>query len=384
MNLNPSSTSFAAKPTGNPGSGLELLYYDGARLAAYQELPGMKRFLEYFRAYRDPTISPVDRSGVLIFPVRMRSLFPLPRMRVFTDSFEDVCNQRAQELLVRAEKLDTSLYVFWSGGIDSTCVLISLLKMATTVQKERIVVLMSEDSIFEYSGFYRDHIRGKLRRESAMLFSYILGTKNLIVNGECNDQLFGSDIISLVINRFGADVIHEPYSRDLFRTFFTEKMADDWETAWRYVWLFERLCDSAPITLSSNYDHFWWINFAMKWQTVFMRVLSFVAERNAKLITKPYVEKYYAPFFNSESFQLWSMNNPRARVKDGWRSYKWPAKEVIYNFTKDADYRDTKLKRGSLHFLRAGHAPAQFIDDRFKFYKELAPERFYEPANVFV
>ena len=141
----------------------------------------------------------------------------------------------------------------------------------------------------------------------------------------------------------------------------------------------------APIPLESNFDMFWWINFCVKWQTVYMRLLAHTAERNAHLLSPSYLKSYYAPFYNTEAFQLWSMNNPRQRMKNGWRSYKWPAKEVIYEFTKDADYRDKKLKRGSLMFLvLTKQVPASFIDDKFVFYKELASEEFYEPTNDLV
>jgi hypothetical protein len=333
-----------------------------------------------------PTTAPVDRSGVLKFPVRMRSMFPLPQMRMFTKTYEELCNERAQQLLARAERLDTWLYAFWSGGIDSTCLLVSLLKNASPAQKERLVVLMSEESIAEYPLFYQKYIRGQLRRESAMLFPYIIGTPVVLVNGEHNDQLFGSDIIAPAINRFGADAVCGPYNRNLFAAFFVEGLSGEGmgDDAPRYVELFERLCDNAPITLSTNYDHFWWINFVLKWQTVYMRMLNYTAERNARLLSETYLRKFYAPFYNTEGFQLWSMGNTEQRLTNGWRSYKWPAKELIFNFTKDANYRDTKIKRGSLKFLILGQIANNFIDDKFGFHKQVALEDFYAKDNAFV
>lgn len=356
-----------------------LTFYDSLRLADCSYLPGVERLQAYFKVY-GRGIAPVDRSEVLKLPVRMKSLFPLPKMRAFNRTYEQVCNERARELLARAGKLDTDLYAFWSGGIDSTCLLVSLLKMASSAQRERIVVLMSEASIAENPVFYRMHIRGQLRRESAMLFPYILGTNNLIVNGEHNDQLFGSDIIADVINRFGADAVLAPYDFRLLLVFLTNAMGGDSDTAAFYVSLFERLKEGAPIEIESNYDLFWWINFVMKWQTVYMRMLSY----SARPLSLDYVKTYYEPFYNTEAFQLWSMNNPRQRLKNGWRSYKWPAKEVIFDFTKDADYRDRKSKRGSLKFLTLNHTSASFVDDKFAFHSELPSEQFYEPANDLV
>jgi hypothetical protein len=355
--------------------------YNANCLARYQDLPGIKEFLFYFRAYEDPNMSPVDRTGVIKFPVRTKSLCPLPQLRLFMPTYEEVCNERAQELLARAEKLDTSLYVFWSGGIDSTCVLVSLLKNAFVAQRERIVVVMSEDSIAEYPAFYHQHIRGKLRRESAMMFPYIIGTHRVLVSGENNDQLFGSDIIASVINRFGFDAVLEPYNRELFMVFFTTEMGE--HAARLYVRLFEELKERAPVVLKTNYDVFWWINFAVKWQTAYMRMLSFTAKRNVHLLSEHYVKTYYAPFYSTESFQLWSLSNPRQRVRDGWRSYKWPAKEIIYEYTKDADYRDNKLKRGSLQYLAVKHIPF-IIDENFKCHESITPEEFYVEDNDFI
>jgi hypothetical protein len=205
------------------------------------------------------------------------------------------------------------------------------------------------------------------------------------VTGECNDQLFGSDITPQMGNRFGHDVVQQPYDPDLFVSFFAER-TKSYDIAELYVQLFEQLKAKAPVELKTNFDMFWWINFALKWQTVYMRVLSWTAERNLNLLSLKYLQSYYAPFYNTDGFQLWSMNNPDKRMRNGWRSYKWPAKEVIYDFTKDADYRDNKLKRGSLFHLIGCHVPPNFIDDKIVFYKnkELASEHFYEPNNDLV
>ncbi|PWT76947.1 MAG: hypothetical protein C5B60_03460 [Chloroflexi bacterium] len=357
-------------------------HYRSDYVKQYDTLPGMRKFTAYFRLYR--RVVPVDRAGTITFPIRTKCLFPLPRMRAFAKTYEALCNERARELLKRAEKLDVPLYVFWSGGVDSTCVLVSLLKNSTSAQKQRIVVLLSEDSITEYPAFYLKYIRGQLPCRSAMLFPYILGSKNLLVSGEHNDQLFGSDVTAEAINRFGAEAIAGAYDPKLFQAFFAEKLSGDEATAGFYVKLFERLKDSAPVPIKTNFDLFWWVNFAVKWQTVYTRMLSFTARRNAKKLSAKYLADYYAPFYCTEGFQLWSMNNLDSRIKDGWRSYKWPAKELIYEFTKDADYRDTKIKRGSLQYLFVQHLQFNLMDDHFKFHDKLGPEIFYEPENDFV
>lgn len=362
---------------------MELLYYNPILVSdpRNHHLAGFKTFSSYFGIYNLGVV-PIDRTGTITFPVRTESLFPMPAFKTFTKTYEDICNERARELLQRAHTLNVPLYTFWSGGIDSTTVLVSLLKNATAQQRERIVVLMSEESISENPNFYRDHVHGKLKCDSSAMFPYLLGTKNLMVNGEHNDQVFGSDIVASVIARFGPEVIHKPYDRQLLYTFLSEKVGE--RLGEFYVVLFERLKDASPIDISTNYDIFWWINFSVKWQTVYTRMLSYTAKRNVPAVNAEYLQTYYAPFYNTESFQLWSMNNPDKKIRDEWRSYKWPAKKVIYDFTKDADYRDNKTKRGSLYHLILQQIPSNFIDSSYRFYEYCSPEEYHRPVNDFV
>jgi len=356
------------------------IYYRSAYLARYRDqLPGIDRFLAFFKVYGQNFSLPIDRSGVIKFPVKTKSLFPIPAMRPFAKPYVDICNDRAQAILKRAEKADASLYAFWSGGIDSTLMLVSLIKNAMPAQLERVVVLLDEASIDEYPAFYRDHIRGKLKRESSTLFPYLLGGKNIIVTGEHNDQLMGSDVVAKLISKFGAEVVHAPCNRKLLIAFFAEKMGE--ANAAFYADLFEKLTAAAPIPIKTNAELFWWINFALKWQSVYMRVLSYAASND---LTRDYLKSCYVVFYNTEEFQLWSMNNLDKKIKATWKTYKWPAKDIIYEFTNDADYRDNKIKRGSLQFLVAEHPQFNFIDDKLRLHEEATPEQFYAEENDFL
>jgi len=363
---------------------LRLIHYAPDIVTAQDnfDLPGIERFSNYFKIYGHGVV-PNDRTGTIRFPVRTTSLFPMPAFRPIAKTFEEICDERARELLARAEKMRVSLYTFWSGGIDSTLVLVSLLKRATPEQKKHIVVLMSEESITENPNFYRDHIRGKLRVESSAGFPLLLGGTHLIVNGEHNDQIFGSDIVAKFIGMFGARAMHQPYSRDTVRAFYNSFLKDD-AAANFYVDMFERVKAASPVPIDSNYLFFWWINFALKWQTVSLRTLTFASLRAAKNITLEYAMNTYAPFYRTEDFQLWSMSNLDKKIKDEWRTYKWVCKDIIYDYTKDAEYRDNKIKRGSLHFLITQQKVWPFIDEQFNFFETMDRTQYYESKNDFI
>jgi len=361
-----------------------LVYYNSESVTAEENshLPGIALFSNYFKLY-NKNVMPIDRSGTIRVPVKTASLFPLPEMRPFSKTFEEICNERAAELLKRADALNARLRVFYSGGIDSTLALISFLKCATPSQKKNIVVMMNENSISENPSFYREHIYGKLAVDSSQLFPYLIGGDDLIVNGEHGDQLFGADVFQNVIAAFGPDVIHRPYDRAMFFEFYDKKISDRGTTDF-FLDMFERIKDAAPIDIKTNYEFTWWLNFTLKWQNVTMRMLPFVAKRNLPSVTREYMDTRFEPFYRTDDFQLWSMLNPDKKIKETWNTYKYAAKDVIFAFTRDESYHANKTKVPSLYNLFLQRAIHDFIDEDLIYHEKLDASAYFEPNNDFV
>jgi hypothetical protein len=346
-------------------------------------VPGIAMFSRFTDIY-GKWVLPIDRTGTIRTPVRTVSLFPMPALRPQPKSYEVICNERAREVLNKADILDRDLFVFYSGGIDSTCVVVSLLKNATPTQKKRIVVLLSQESIMENPRFFEEHIRGKLRVESSTLFPYLLGRDHFILSGENNDQVMGSDKTAKLIEMFGEEAIHQPYKRETFEQVFGSSLGHEPKATAFYLDLFERLKRAAPMELRTNFEYLWWINFCLKWQAVFAYTLMFTPPRNTSRVTKEYITSHFTSFYNTEDFQLWSMNNLDKRIKDTWLTYKWVSKEVIYDYTKDAEYRDNKTKKGSRGFITRKNSCYNFLDENLMYHMELPPETYIEPVNDFV
>jgi hypothetical protein len=350
-----------------------------------QRNPGFARFLHAIALYGGKWAFPIDRTGRITIPIRSVSLFPIPEFRVFTNSYEEVCDQRARGLLEQADRLGVRIYVLYSGGIDSTCLLVSLLKHATPLQRKNIVVLLSHESISENPRFYEDHIRGKLRVESSLMFVNLLGGNDILLSAELNDQVLGSDVVAQLIVRFGASAIHRPYDRGQMVALFGTALNGDTRAAGFCVDLFERLRDAAPVPIHTNFDFLWWVNFTTKWQACLAYVLLFTPPRNARAVTREYLDTRFISFYNTDEFQLWSMNNLDKRIKGSWASYKWIAKQLIYDYTGDAEYRDHKTKvRSRPVILRQQPIHNRFLDEDMRFSNDLAPETYLQPSNDFV
>ncbi len=350
---------------------------------ANQTSPGMSRYSHFLKLYGKWTI-PVDRTGTITMPIHDVSLFPIPKFRTFPKTFEELCDERAAQVLADAEKLSTTMYVLYSGGIDSTCLLVSLLKHATPQQKENIVVLLSHESIIENPRFYDAHIRGKLRTGSSISFTDRIGADCYLLSAEHNDMVMGSEKIGKMMTRYGPESIYEPYNRDTIAGLFSGSFDGDMDLAHFYVDIFERIRNTAPVPIENNMDFLWWANFVVKWQSCFHYILLFTPPRNAEKVTQAYLDQRFISFYNTEDFQLWSMNNLDKRIKDTWKSYKWVVKDIIYNYNKDADYRDHKTKKGSLLPLIGFNPPHHFITEGIHFSNDLKPEEYLRPDNDFV
>ena len=345
--------------------------------------PGLKRFGTFFKFY-GKWVLPIDRTGTIKTPVRDHSLFPIPEFRIFSKTMAELCDERAIAVLREAERLGTPLYVLYSGGIDSSCVLVSLLKHATPSQKKNITVLLSHESIAENPRLYQEHIKGKILTASSISFPSRIGDDCMIVSGEHSDMVMGNDKIGKLLAHYGAQAVHAPYDRTLLTELFAEgSFEGDRVMAEFTLDLFERIRDAAPIPIISNMDMLWWANFALKWQACFHFILLFTPTQNASRVTQAYLDERFISFYNTDEFQLWAMNNLDKRIKDTWKSYKWVLKDIIYDYTNDAEYRAHKTKKGSLLPLIGYAPPHRFIDEHMHFHTALPQEDFLQSENDF-
>lgn len=364
----------------------ELLYCfpTAFRDPAVLDKPGIRNYSAMTSIFRG-TAAPIDRTGVITGPIKTVPLFPLPTFRPFKKTYAQICDERAVQILRDAEHLSIEIYVLYSGGIDSTCLLVSLLKHATQEQKKHIVVLLSHDSITENPRFYEEHIRGKLRTGSSVFFSNYIGRNDMLLSAEHNDMVMGNASLTTLINSHGLGVIHAPYKREMLVELFQNMMRKDAATAQFCFDVLERLCKAAPVPITTTFEFLWWYNIAMKWDWCYYYILFYTPKERADLVTREYLDTRFISFFNTDDFQLWSMNNLDKRIKDTWKSYKWIIKDIIYDYNKDAEYRDHKTKVESLPVVLT-HLPRpyKYIDTDARFHEGHLEERHFEANNDYI
>jgi len=282
----------------------------------------------------------VDRTGTLSNRFKYRVLTPIPEIPpIFTKSFNDICFERAQEIV----DLNKPISIMWSGGIDSTGALTPLMQ---TALPEQITVLFEPRSLIEYPWFFENHIKGKLKYKilDQHINRYERNPNEILVTGQNGDQLFTNPVI---FNNFKfkdilwVDIFDQPslfYKKSInqIRLMFKKQSVRNYirDNAQPFL-------DKSPFEIKTAFDFYWWVNFVIKWQGIEMVQNSL----NSTITAEKYSFLYN--FYNSTDFQLWSMVNHDLKVKDTKESYKYVIKDMIYNFTGDADYRDHKLKVSS-------------------------------------
>jgi hypothetical protein len=261
----------------------------------------------------------LDRTNTVDFGFKYKTITPIPELRIFTETFEQVCDARAIELVNLAETRNCKINLMWSGGIDSTVALVSLLR---TGKKDRLQIILSKASIGEYPKFYKDVIQAELPNQYYVVDSpkLLLDSRDINLTGEIGDQIFGS---AAIFKAFKKNKLFQPY-KTYISTDFLNRV--------------EEQVKKCPIELVTTFDFLWWFNFSMKYQNVQFRLYPSV-QLPFGTITH---------YFDTDAFQLWSLNNPDKKIKDTLESYKYVAKDYIYTYHQDDNYRDNKLKVGSL------------------------------------
>src|SRR5882672_5868243 len=298
-------------------------------------------------------VSLADRAGIVTMPFRFEvwEKFRLPvDLDGFTDTYEDCCNRRAQELLRLQDRQGVPIALFYSGGIDSTLVLVSFAKILGAELRSRVKVFLSIDSIRENPNFYYRFIRKNCDIESSEKFPYLFDGSHIIVGAEHNDQLFGAELVNKIARFTSFEEMKRPYRRkfvtEVFRARGMQKLGAN-------VWfdIISEHARRAPCPVETVFDFFWWLNFVFKWQSVYFRMLLRINKELHGNIDETFIDTFYHHFFSTVEFQKWAMINRDLKIGDSWRSYKFHAKELIYEFNKDRDYLENKTKQGSLYRL---------------------------------
>lgn len=294
---------------------------------------------EYIEACRFFSAPLIDRTKTLDAGIEFEVIDRLKDFSPTEKSFSEICGERAKFICEKSLAESRKIQILWSGGIDSTLALVSIIKeLEKREDLELMEVLLSKESIAEYPTFFRDVIEKKMNYIlfDPPIYDY-LDAEKIIVTGEHGDQLFGSDKAQhFVITNQAFRPFEEILPIVIARKLGSAKTVDS------IITFLAPQIEKSPVKIETLFDFLWWMNFSLKWQHVSLRM--FYEDGSEKFS----LDKNFIHFFSAKDFQNWSISNHESKIKRTWKSYKYVAKECIFDFHKDENYLLNKEKEQSL------------------------------------
>jgi hypothetical protein len=268
---------------------------------------------------------------------------PIPELTHNQLDFGKVIESIAESFCKKVNRLDLVPYVAWSGGIDSTSILVSLLKVGNQEFLKKLVVLCNEVGIKENPYFYSRFINNKLKTQNISEWEITAENydKIILVDGECGNQCYGWRSIHQQCYFGNFDFLNQSWAlgQNLARAFYNSN-----------EFMLELVQDSAklaPIDVRSVHDIIWWTNFNFKFDEALLRkVLDYTKNLTAEQ-TKKFYQHHLFRFFAQPDMQVWSMLTPDIRREHVHLAPKWILKNYIYQFDHNDLYLYSKSEQPS-------------------------------------
>lgn len=299
------------------------------------------------------------RMGTFNNPYNAKSspLYAMPALRNIDVKLADLYDERAIEIFKNAKIQNKKICIMWSGGIDSTSILVSFLKNLSPSDHEILTVILTTTSIIENFNFYSKFISEKLNclnyLDVEMTDDFL--NKHIVIHGDPGDCLFGPSMP--MYRSFIANGTHNTRWKDhlpkmkeelnkIAGTVMPHKNFGDW-----YVdKITNNLIDSKQDTyVSSISDWWWWAYFNFRWEFSCQRPFFYLRNFSCVHSISQHNINEFAKntFFNTEKFQLWSYSNLKSLVGGDVRNHKKEIKEYIFHFDQDENFQKNKDKVGT-------------------------------------
>ena len=265
----------------------------------------------------------VDRTGAMpsLLSVPYDPI-PVPDSNFKNKSFLDVSLDRARQLLAR----DQPICVLWSGGLDSTLALASL--VAEARYRDQIEIQCTWQSIMEAGSLFEDVVLPwnlRLRFDHTRIntlypYSHDCGTE-IYVSGFGGDQLFGKPKHSFRPEAQFSDAWYDGYSP-------------------AFLNIVEPGIHLSPRPIKTKRDLVWWMMFNFTWSTV---------KTDTQVMRPSHIAKRCMGFFDSADFQKWAVSTDT--YHDTTPGYRIPEMQALQTLTNHQNYCTLKLKSNSITWM---------------------------------
>jgi len=292
------------------------------------------------------------------------------------DSFEHVFDELIVRYCNEFAQHNKTIYISWSGGIDSTTIMTGFLRNAPKEILERIIILCNDDSIKENPYFYHTFLKDKFKQQIINTFLLDATTVNtsIVIDGEAGNQCMGNNIIAKLVFANQSDILLTPWRNvpNLNQLLAIEnrwisKCPQRWPNIDTVVsnWV-NRLLETvpySPVEINTIYDLFWWANFDMKFNEVLLRKIPGYSYNLTNTDTKTLWDDVLLRPFASKELQCWSMLSKDLRAEMTTVDLKYFAKKYILDFDNNYHYFEYKTETGSFGISHLSNSSLVFAID---------------------
>lgn len=278
------------------------------------------------------------------------SLLPMPDANIISTEldFTKVMDSILSEFCAVVATTDRIPYIRWSGGVDSTAIIVGLLRVATPDVLKKIILLCDQDSIAENPYFYYKFIQPRLTVQDDTLFQIDSSNYNkiLLVDGDCAEMIAGSTIAYTQVRLEDTAILNQPWRsvQNLERLI----QPDAPEQATFLISLIKESIDHSPMEIVTVYDFFWWYYFNYKINDSLMRSVAQYIRYLTPAESKEFFESSLHRFYVYKQMQEWSMISLPYRSEKNLLDSKYYFKKYIHDFDHNDYYFYNKHKHRSI------------------------------------
>jgi hypothetical protein len=303
----------------------------------------------------------------------------------FSKSYEQVTDERALQMRQRIHNGE-KLVVMYSGGMDSTLVLASLIKNLNEEELKSVVVCASIHSIAENPVFWEKFIHNKLK----VIDSYTCFYDDLIHDGyrpitaDEGDCIFGTSIGLQLYHNYdyyiqdlspevrqnllgikdkisSADAHYSLYKDLIIKHLSYDSTPEGREFGRLLYHKYVHNANTGTVPIHSLHDFFWWLIFNVKYLNCSVRGAIYF---NYTIPVRECIDSM-ENWYNGGEYQQWSManNNNGQKIGSTLATYKYAQRKYIYDLDKNDWYFHFKTKLESLGNLNSKRKPREVRKD---------------------
>ena len=333
----------------------ELAYVNLAGLLTHAG-PAVKEILQNYNYDWEPFIDHCSiesmspyycRTGKNLLPFKNKKIIELldciPPIRDenYSKTFSDISDQRSHDMIALYN--DRPWFIPWSGGLDSTVIVVSLIKNLKRSELANITVLCNRASVYESPEFFYKHILPNfaVKDYHNVINKESFGT-HYIIDGNPADLLYGHPREQETMGNYINYTKPWRSQTDFLISSFRGRGFSKRTAEWLYNIGKEHI-DSANVPITSVFEFFWWQRFSHGWISCKLRNGYGVHYRD--------YFKTKIGWYDNSDYQQWAIHNNFGNEMHIFRKnpndYKGIPKLYIHDFDNNSMQLHFKTKTQS-------------------------------------